>query len=83
MSYYGITGQPITTGNTYISNRKKWSHPQAMIWSRDPGTIIQSGAMTGVVEPRGTEGVDFVVRYFLLVLSLLRQLFKMMVLTLQ
>ena len=39
MSYYGITGQPITTGNTYISNRKKWSHPQAMIWSRDPGTI--------------------------------------------
>ena len=61
MSYYGITGQPITTGNTYISNRKKWSHPQAMIWSRDPGTIVQSGAMTGVVEPRGTEGVDFVV----------------------
>ena len=23
--------------------------------------MIQSGAMTGVVEPRGTEGVDFIV----------------------
>jgi len=59
--YYGIKGQEITSGNTYISNRKKWSHPQAMIWSRLPGDIVSSGSNAGVVEPRGQEGVDFIV----------------------
>ncbi len=48
-------------GSDYIANRKRWSKPQAMIWSRTPGVVVKSGENTGLVSPTGEEGTNFIV----------------------
>ena len=48
-------------GSSYIANRKRWSKPQAMIWSRTPGVVVKSGENTGLVSPTGEEGTNFIV----------------------
>ena len=48
-------------GSEYIANRKRWSKPQAMIWSRTPGVVVKSGENTGLVSPTGEEGTNFIV----------------------
>lgn len=48
-------------GSDYIGGRKRWSKPQAMIWSRTPGVVEKSGENTGRVSPTGEEGTNFIV----------------------
>jgi hypothetical protein len=48
-------GNPTAT-STYISGRKKYSRPQAMLWANDSGTIS-----SGVRFPSGKEKEDFII----------------------
>jgi hypothetical protein len=45
-----------TSTSTYISGRKKYSRPQAMLWSENSGTISN-----GVRIPSGLEKEDFII----------------------
>ena len=49
--------------SSYLTNRKRWEKPQAMIWSRNPGEVVpkDSGPNVGLVGPKGKEGTDFIV----------------------
>ena len=42
--------------STYISGRKKWARPQAMLWSDNAGTISN-----GIRIPSGAEKEDFII----------------------
>ena len=48
-------GNPTAT-STYISGRKKYSRPQAMLWANDSGTISN-----GIRFPNGKEKEDFII----------------------
>jgi hypothetical protein len=48
-------GNPTAT-STYISGRKKYSRPQAMLWANDSGTIS-----SGIRFPSGKEKEDFII----------------------
>lgn len=42
--------------STYMNNRKKWSRPQALLFSDNPGTLDE-----GFYIPTGDEGEDFII----------------------
>ena len=61
---YSVRSSVESTGalSSYLTNRKKWGKPQAMIWSRTPGEVVKdSGPGVGLVGPKGVEGTDFIV----------------------
>lgn len=51
-----INPQNPTATTTYISGRKRWARPQAMLWANDAGTIVD-----GIRIPSGTEKEDFII----------------------
>ena len=62
---YSVSSNSINSGalDSYLTNRRRWEKPQAMIWSRNPGEVKKqdSGAYVGLVGPKGREGTDFIV----------------------
>lgn len=51
----------MATGD-YIQGRFRWSRPQAMLWSNDPGTVDELTGGGSLFVPQGTtEGQDFII----------------------
>ena len=61
---HSVSSNSINSGalDSYLTSRRRWEKPQAMIWSRNPGEVVKnSGAYVGLVGPKGREGTDFIV----------------------
>ena len=61
---HSVSSNSINSGalDSYLTSRKRWEKPQAMIWSRNPGEVVKnSGPNVGLVGPKGREGTDFIV----------------------
>ena len=57
----GVSSVDSNNADLYFQQRRRWSHPQAMLWADNPGEVISSGSKTGVTRPFGNEGDNFIV----------------------